>query len=198
MNNWKVIFATAVIFGAGVITGGLLVNYVQHADVKTQRNKPAAAIASRLQATNPPVAAAADSAKPRPSEILSKQFLQQLDGELHLQVGQREAIQKIISEGQNQIRKAIHDARLEIREVLEPGQQKAFDDLIKRQFTKPNYGTNTTVAVPTKLSAPALDTNLSPEAQVLHMEAQRASLQAARLPSYLLPPPRILPLSNTP
>ena len=30
MNNWKVIFATAVIFGAGVITGGLLVNYVQH------------------------------------------------------------------------------------------------------------------------------------------------------------------------
>ena len=30
MNNWKVIFATVVIFGTGVITGGLLVNYVQH------------------------------------------------------------------------------------------------------------------------------------------------------------------------
>ncbi len=29
MNSWKVILATVVIFGAGVLTGGLLVNYVE-------------------------------------------------------------------------------------------------------------------------------------------------------------------------
>ena len=29
MNSWKVILAAVVIFGAGVLTGGLLVNYVE-------------------------------------------------------------------------------------------------------------------------------------------------------------------------
>jgi len=28
VNNWKVILATIVIFGAGVVTGGLLVSHV--------------------------------------------------------------------------------------------------------------------------------------------------------------------------
>ena len=41
MNNWKVIptivFATVLIFGAGVFTGGILVNYVKqpHPDRKS-------------------------------------------------------------------------------------------------------------------------------------------------------------------
>ena len=155
MNNWKVIFATVVIFGAGVITGGLLVNYVQHSNQKPQRPKPAAV---RAAATNQPVQSA-DTSKLRPPEILSKQFLQQLDESLRLKTEQREAIQKIITDGQNQIRKALQDARLEIREVLTPEQRQQFDELVKRPFRKPIYGTNTTVALSSATNAMAAPTN---------------------------------------
>jgi hypothetical protein len=37
VNTWKIILATVVIFGAGVITGGLLVNHANHAKVKQLR-----------------------------------------------------------------------------------------------------------------------------------------------------------------
>ena len=40
MNNWKVIFATVVIFGAGVITGGLLVNYVNYSHGRPAHHPP--------------------------------------------------------------------------------------------------------------------------------------------------------------
>jgi len=153
VNNWKVIFATVVIFGAGVITGGLLVNYVQHPHFRSQR--PKLPIASETHPatnsiTNNPTVRPPENSKLRPPEILSKQFLQQLDGTLHLTADQREAIQKIISESQNQIRKVIQDGRLEIREVLTPVQQKQFEELVKRPFRHSIYGTN----APAVLSAP--------------------------------------------
>lgn len=161
MNNWKIIFATAVIFGAGVITGGLLVNYVQHPHFKSQRAKfpaadarPATNAVTNNLSVRPP-----ENAKSRPPEILSKQFLQQLDGTLHLTADQREAIQKIISESQNQIHKVIQDGRLEIREVLTPEQQKQFDELVKRPFHRPIYGTNAPAALPAPTNSVSAGTN---------------------------------------
>ena len=56
--------------------------------------------------------------QPRPPEMLNRIFLQQLDEALHLTPDQHEAIQKIIAEGQNLMRKATTDTRLEIRELL--------------------------------------------------------------------------------
>lgn len=153
MNNWKVIFASVVIFGAGVITGGLLVNYVKHC-YQPAHGKPAAAAPAHPLATNQPVRSA-EAPKPRPPEILSKQFLQQLDEALSLKTEQREAIRKIIGEGQNQIRKALQDARLEIRETLTPEQRKQFDELIKRPYRKPIFNTNSTVNLPPATNAPA-------------------------------------------
>lgn len=150
MNNWKVIFATVIIFGAGVITGGLLVNYVQHSYKKPVRAKVTAGAETR------PPARAADNTKIRPPEILSKQFLQQLDTSLHLEAEQREAVQKIISEGQNQIRKVIQDARLEIREILTTEQRRQFDELMKRPFRKPIFGTNAPPNLPPATNAPAI------------------------------------------
>jgi hypothetical protein len=78
VNNWKVILATIVIFGTGVITGGLLVHHVQHPYMKLGRSKLAAAAEARQQTTNNPHLRIQDSAKNRPPEILGKQFLQQL------------------------------------------------------------------------------------------------------------------------
>ena len=150
MNNWKVIFATVVIFGTGVITGGLLVNYANHSHPKTG-HKPAAE--GRAAATNQTMRSA-DATKQRPPEILSKQFLQRLDDDLHLTPAQHDAIQKIINEEQNQMRKMIQDSRLEIRKVLTPAQRQNFDELMKRPFRKPMFNTNALAALPLATNAP--------------------------------------------
>ncbi|MEI8288062.1 MAG: hypothetical protein WCH99_01205 [Verrucomicrobiota bacterium] len=157
MNNWRVIFSTVVIFGAGVVTGGLLVNYVHHPHLKPLRAKAAAADAHST-ATNPPARPAAN-AKLRPPELLSKQFLQQLDEVLHLNQEQREAIQKIISERQGQIRRVVQDSRREIREVLTADQHRPFDELLKQQTQprRPGSGTNSPAWLLT--NAPAVSTN---------------------------------------
>jgi signal transduction histidine kinase len=83
---------------------------------------------------------------------LSKDFLQRLDADLHLNKEEHEAIQKIIRDGQNQMRKVVQDARLEIREVLTAEQREQFDELMKRPFHKPLFSTN---APPTAPPAPA-------------------------------------------
>jgi uncharacterized membrane protein len=131
VNNWNVIFATAIIFGAGVLTGGLLVNYVKHSESENSaRAESTAIVTNSISATNNSLPIIARAA--RLPEMLSKQFLQRLDAELHFTLDQREAVQKIITEGQNQMRKTMQDARLEIREQLTPDQRKQFDELVKR------------------------------------------------------------------
>jgi hypothetical protein len=136
VNYWKVILATVVIFGAGVLTGGFLVGDVQHQHWKNPKraeNPPASSFDSTSNfnsaasfGTNLPPSRA------RLPETLSKQLLQRLDVELHLSPDQREAIQKIITDGQNLMRKTLQDARLEIREQLTPEQRAYFDELVKR------------------------------------------------------------------
>jgi Spy/CpxP family protein refolding chaperone len=143
VNNWKVIFATVVIFGAGVITGGLLVNYAHNSRPKTVR-KPVTEV--RVPVTNL-VVHATDTGKQRTPEILSKQFLQRLEEELQLTPEQHDAIQKSISEGQNQMRKVMQDSRLQIRALLTPDQQKQFDVLIKHQSRKTLSNTNAPVVL---------------------------------------------------
>jgi Spy/CpxP family protein refolding chaperone len=162
VNDWKVIpaiaLSTVLIFGAGVFTGGLLVNYVDknHPHPAAPRNKPNPQGEARVAVTNQVASAGGtnDVARPRPPEILNKRFLQQLDTDLKLAPAQRDAISKIIDEGQNQMRKAMQDARLEIREVLTPDQQAKFDDLVKRPFHKPIFNTNAPSATP-PTNAPA-------------------------------------------
>jgi hypothetical protein len=150
VNDWKVIptiaFATVLIFGAGVFTGGILVDYVKQARPRAaaqHQPKPPNPLASTsgastANATNPA------AGKPlRPSDVLmNKDFLQRLDGEIHLTKDEHDAIQKIISDGQNQIHKVFQDSRLEIREILTADQRGQFDALMKRPFRKPIFNTN--------------------------------------------------------
>jgi Spy/CpxP family protein refolding chaperone len=145
VNNWKVIptivLATVLIFGAGVFTGGMLVNHV-----KQSRPKVAKKVASVPAVTNVAVVALPTNSpnvkQPKPPEILSKDFLQRLEKELHLNAVQHESVRKIINEGQDQMRRTLQVARLEIREVLDPEQLKQFDELMKRSFKKPIFSTN--------------------------------------------------------
>ncbi len=154
MNNWKVIFATVVIFGAGVITGGLLVNYVQKCYHKPAHDKLAQAASGHAAFTNQP-GRPAENGRVHLPESLSKQFLQKLDEALRLDPKQRERIREIISNGQNHIRRVVQDARLEIRDVLTLEQRQQFDELVKRPLRKPAAGTNAAVKLPPKFAAPA-------------------------------------------
>lgn len=157
MNDWKVIptivFTTVLIFGAGVFTGGFLVDYVKqthpHVSVAKPHPAPVAQVTNSVPATNAPPQAAHPV---KPPEILSKDFVQRLDSDLHLTKDEHEAIQKIVNDGQNEMRKVVQDARLEIREVLTQQQRDEFDSLMKRPFHKPLFGTN---APPITNSAPS-------------------------------------------
>ena len=138
MNYWKVIFATAVIFGAGVFTGGLLVNFVHQSYVHTASHHPSPPSSTNSAATNP--------AAPRLPEVLSKPFLPKLDDQLHLSSEQHKNIEKIIADAQTQTRKLMQDTRTQIRTELTPDQRTTFDLLMKRPAGK-RTGTNAVESV---------------------------------------------------
>ena len=144
MNAWKIILAVVVIFGAGVLTGGLLVNYVEQSHPKDIQRLP--------DEGNPQPEAnnrdhdqprPQDLPKPRPPEMLGKQFVQQLDKTLRLTPEQRAAVAKIVADGQErnreiwtnvapQMHKMLQDVRQQIREQLTPEQTKQFEEMVKR------------------------------------------------------------------
>jgi Spy/CpxP family protein refolding chaperone len=125
VNTWKVIFATVIIFGAGVVTGGLLVKYSaptpshpQHAQVN--RVQPISAGGIRIE------------------------FLRRVERDLNLTSGQREQIDKILTASQERskklmepitpkIREELQQTREQFRAVLNPEQKTRFDELLKQQ-----------------------------------------------------------------
>jgi Spy/CpxP family protein refolding chaperone len=125
VNTWKVIFATMVIFGTGVVTGGLLVKYSS---------------ASRV----PHLHGLGRPAQPISAGGMKLDFLRRAERELNLTPEQRERIDKIISASQERTRKILEpispklredmkQTKEEFRAVLTPEQQKRFDELLKQQ-----------------------------------------------------------------
>ncbi len=162
MNDWKIIFATVVIFGAGVISGGLLVNYTDVAHLKAAQPPPPfvdvtnnTALTDTNRVVKPP--------NKRLPEILSRQFVDRLEKELQLTLDQRADIEKIIAQSQDEARKSFQtirqEARQSIREELTDEQKKRFDDLFKqnRGGKKPSNGTNAPVSTPP--AEPATNSN---------------------------------------
>ena len=162
MNTWKIILAALVIFGAGVVTGGLLVSH-------TLRTANAAAVAGA--ATNAPAT---------PWQAQDHELIRRMDRELRLSRAQRERIEKIITESQDRTKtlwKPITPqmaaerltVRENIREELTPDQRKRFDTLTKRAHHNAEAarkaaavaGTN---APATNAPAVGLSTNTAPPA----------------------------------
>ena len=114
-----------VIFGTGVVTGGLLVRHVQH----KRPQHPANAVRPA----------------PAPSAgVMRIEFLRRMEWELDLTPEQREPIDKILKEGQErtkQLMETVEPRRREelkktieeFRVVLTPEQRKRFDALVKQQ-----------------------------------------------------------------
>jgi hypothetical protein len=147
VNTWKVILATLVIFGAGVVTGGLLVTYSHRALQPPRRAAEGARRPGAHEKTLPPLNSGS-----------RKEFLDRLDRELHLSREQREHIAAILRQGQQRT----HDlwqaemivTRQKIRAQLEPGQQARFQELLKRLPAHARAGTNAPPPVPST-NAPA-------------------------------------------
>ena len=140
MNTWKVILATVVIFGSGVVTGGLLVR--QSVRVRPPQNpgwnRPA-------QAPN--------------AGGMRLEFLRRAQRELKLTQEQHRQIDAVLKQSQERIRKMmepvqprlreeLQQAREQVRNVLEPRQRARFDELLRQQQPAPrireprNPGTN--------------------------------------------------------
>ena len=145
MNTWKVILATLVIFGAGVVTGGLLVGYSDRA-LHRQSHKPPVEVQRETAAvTNTAAVRENRPLPPPPNALFRKDFMERLNHELDLNPEQHEHIEKIVSEGQDRTRELWRvewiETRQRIRKELGPKQQAQFEELFKsrpREKLRPN------------------------------------------------------------
>jgi hypothetical protein len=163
VNYWKVILATVLIFGAGVFTGGLLVNFVEHSHPKSLRH-PSAGSGSHPGTNNAVPPHWAEIPPPRLAEKLGRQFVQQLNDTLQLTPEQRERIGKLIVEGQERnrqiwtnvapkMRAVMQEVNQQIRAELSPEQLKAFEEMLKHPAHRPLPATNPPpVALPPPLT----------------------------------------------
>jgi hypothetical protein len=141
VNYWKVIFATAVIFGAGVFTGGLLVNMVRQSSSHAASHHPSPPSTSPGNGGSP--SNNTNSSGSRLPGMLGKGFLPKLDDQVHLSSGQYTNIEKIIANAQVQTRKLMQDTRQQISAELTPDQRGRYDELMKPPGgPRRNGGTN--------------------------------------------------------
>lgn len=156
MNTWKVILATLVIFGTGVVTGGLLVTHndrVKRRQIwmmeQSEKNRqprpggrePGTPVqrAGSNHVTEPPV-----RQQGLLPSMLRNDLLMRIENRIQLTPGQREKIQDILREGQEttsrimepvqgELQNQVRATRNRIREVLTTEQQPRFDELMSPQ-----------------------------------------------------------------
>lgn len=142
-NLWKVILATVVIFGTGVITGGLLVNFSEKAKPVRPKRQPE----QHLVPLWPPPRGLAQGRSPEVQTNLERQtseFVLNIDRELNLTSAQRERVERIVREGQEQtretwtkiapeLRKQMNEVREKIRAELTTAQRAHFDEILKQR-----------------------------------------------------------------
>jgi hypothetical protein len=128
VNSWKVILATVVIFGAGVLTGALITQY--SINLNNPRH-PRAPLGFRP----------AEFGSPGGMRL---EFLRRIGRELDLSAVQQERIDRVLKESQErtrklmepvgpQLRQEVQRAKTEFRAVLTPVQQESFDQMLKQQ-----------------------------------------------------------------
>ena len=152
MNSWKIILATIVIFGAGVMAGGLLVSHVDRGN-RFNHRPPGAEFRPPGLEHEPGRGMGMEFPRPRQPDLLNTNFVKTLDEALKLSADQRSAFEKIIAEGQDQnhsiwtnnaeqMRRVMQDVRHRLHDTLAPNQQKQFDELMRRAPRRPLGATN--------------------------------------------------------
>ena len=142
-NTWKIVFATIVIFAAGAITGGLLVNHTRGG-----RNPRAERVQTQRAANWQP--GSGEMLQRGTNEIrpLLEQsrmdFVLRVQRELRLDPQQHERIERIVREGQERtkefweknqpdLRRMVQETREKSRAELTPEQRTRFEELSKQQ-----------------------------------------------------------------
>jgi hypothetical protein len=131
VSPWKVILATMVIFGCGVITGGLVVKVNTHPRFRPDLGTRLGSVKAGLNNPALPV-----------WQMQRMEFLHKMDKQLQLTPEQREHIEKIMRESndrtrhvwdqiQPEMKNESHRVREEIRRELTPDQLKQFNELLK-------------------------------------------------------------------
>ena len=128
MSFWKVILATMVIFGCGVVTGALVMRAqtAQHADSPQALLRP-------LPRPGPNM----------PGQLQNPELLRRMDSQLNLTYEQRQSIEKIMKASQErtkplweeigpQMQKELARTREEIEEQLTPDQKTKFGQMFQR------------------------------------------------------------------
>ncbi len=127
VNAWKIILATMVIFGTGVVTGGLLVLHADRARPRVARPAPVVRPGQQNSPGN-----------------MRLEFLRRMERELGLTPEQQKRVDALIKESQErtkrlmepvspQLRQEVQRAREEFRDLLTPEQRKRFDDIQRQQ-----------------------------------------------------------------
>ena len=117
-----------VIFGTGVVTGGLL---VRHVDNGRERHPPRGMGLGR-------------QAQPTTAGGMRIEFLRRVGRELELTTAQQQSVERILKEGQERMKKLMETVEPrrreefkrtmdEFRAVLTPEQRQRLDDLVKQQ-----------------------------------------------------------------
>ena len=128
MSPWKVILATAVIFGTGSVTGALMIKRQDRVQNVTSQTNAAPVRLGNFSAPN--------------WQLQRKEFLHRMDKQLQLTPDQRQHIEKILSDSKErtkpvweqiapQLREEMKHVREEIRQELNATQQKKFEQLLK-------------------------------------------------------------------
>lgn len=143
MKIWQVIIATLVIFGAGVVAGGVLVSYSDRAQHRSVRfHKP------EQHRTGGSISNSRDEKFPQafnlpPHGGLRTNFVEKLQHDLKLTPEQHLHIEKIVAESQERtrelwkqagqpFRKEVQETKEKIRAELTPEQREKFEELTQR------------------------------------------------------------------
>ena len=154
MKIWKVIFATLVIFAAGMMVGAAITRFQRcHFRPFLAAHEPANKNVALPVTNREPGRLLIPTGRP-PFRNLSKDFLERLDRELQLEPEQRQQIETILQESQRttreiwkkiepEMREQKEKARSQIRETLNPEQAVRFEELMKRPAKPPKEGQST-------------------------------------------------------
>jgi Spy/CpxP family protein refolding chaperone len=129
VKGWQVILATLVIFGAGMVAGGLLVKRTIHAQVPS----PAVEVKAPIS--------------PAPWHHGRMDFMGRIEKQLDLTPEQQQRIDDIMQQSQERtrpiwelmgplLREELELVRTEIRAELTPEQQRKYDELLKSRHGK--------------------------------------------------------------
>jgi len=136
VSPWKVILATMIIFGSGVITGALVIKTTQRGGHSHEGKQTASVHAKEAKNNSAP-----------PWVLQRVEFQRKMEKQLDLTPDQKTRIEKIMHESQEhtkplwdqiapQMREELKKVHEQIRAELTPTQQKKFEELLKKPNRK--------------------------------------------------------------